>query len=149
LKHKINRLAELLGIYKLDESSQNTATTLLEALVTETGEPIKNFGLLIKSLGADKLPGEIQQDLIEKIGIAIVAIRENVAIPADAVISINEFKWNSISESTEVINETVKKNNYKWKKDGDIDTGNTPEKMKAKDFRWGQPNAYGALQEGM
>jgi hypothetical protein len=151
LKHKINKLAELLGISKLDESSQDTATTLLEDLITETGDPIKNFGLLIKSLGADILPGEVQQKLIEKIGAAVVFIRENTPISKDTVMQIKDFKWDSTATSVPgVINETVKKEKFKWSKDGEtVGTDGTHDVMKAKDFRWAQPNAYGALQEGL
>lgn len=137
MKQKIKRLGELLGISKLNESAQKSIETILEDLITENGEPIPKIGMLMEYLGADKLPEDTQKQLVEKLCISIVAIRENLAIPKDAVMKIKDFKWNNYTESPKSINENIKKSNFKWQKHESALLDGSEKPIRKSDYHWG------------
>jgi hypothetical protein len=132
LEQQITRFTKLLGVDMLNESAQDTIKTILKDLITENGEPIPKIGQLMHELGADKLSEDIQKDLIEKICISVVAIRENLAIPKDVVMKIKDFKWDSTAPA--IINETkIEKSNYIWP-NTELDT--KIKQVKKDDYPW-------------
>jgi len=129
LEQQITRFADLLGVDKLNESAQDMIRKILSDLITENGEPIPKIGQLIHELGADKLPEDTQKQLVEKLCIAVVAIRENTALP---VMKVKNFKWDSTAPA--IINETkIQKTSFRWP-DTELDT--KTKQVKKDDYPW-------------
>ena len=82
---------------------------------------------------------EIQRDLIDKACIIVEYERHNTPIPIDL------FKWDSTAERQRMLNETVKKDHYRWGKNESIKIDGNSDKIKASNYRWEQ-NAYGTTQ---
>ena len=97
-------------------------------------------------LGADKLSEDIQKQLIERLCISIVAIRENLAVPKDVVMKIKDFKWNNYAISPKSINE-VEKSDFRWQKDETVRLDGKQDKIKKSEYKWGQSGSYGSIQE--
>lgn len=146
---QIAKLTEMLGS-KLDEGVQSMVETLLTAILLESNVArLKSLtNTLIKKIGADVLPTETQNQLIEKILDAVQFIRDG----EDWVMHTEDFKWTSDAENAENLNE-VKKSNYRWKRppmSGDpMLLEDTTEKMKKSDYKWGpDSNSMGSGIQG-
>ena len=135
---QITKLTEMLG-NKLDENVQSMVKTLLTGILLETNfERLKSLtNTLLKKLGADILPTDTQNALIEKVLDAVQYIRDG----EDWVMHTEDFKWDNFSETPEPLNE-VQKTDYKWKRppmSGDpvlLEDVKT-ETIKKSDYKWG------------
>ena len=96
---------------KLDEGVQSMVKTLLTAILLETNfDRLKSLtNTLLEKLGADILPTETQNQLIEKILDAVQFIRDG----EDWIMHAEDFKWDSNAQP--IISESkIPKSNYLW-----------------------------------
>ena len=126
---QITKLAEMLG-NKLDEGVQSMIKTLLTRILLETNfDRLKSLtNTLLEKLGADILPTETQNQLIEKILDAVQFIRDG----EDWKIHVEDFKWDS--SAPPIISESkIRKSNYLWP-NTELDT--KTKQVKKDDYPW-------------
>ena len=70
----------------------------------------------------------------------LVVTNEQITIPKAY------FKWDANSESPEPVNE-IKKTDFTWRQNETVRIDSEPEKIKVSDFKWGQSDSYGSIQE--
>ena len=131
-EQQINKLATLMGIDKLNEDTQGTVKTLLVRIVMEDDfDKLKSvMETLLEQIGADKLPGATQNQLIDNILNACAFIRDGK--PLQEVMSVKDFKWDSYAAP--IISESkIPKSNYLWP-NTELDT--KVKQVKKDDYPW-------------
>jgi hypothetical protein len=147
LKHE---LAELFGIEKLENENPKRAQAALDSwdkIINDDDTEIQKR-VFLNALGVHKLNESTQLDMIEKLEIIVECARKDKPIPK----SLFEFYYD-IPEPAAVINEKVKADNFKWKKDVSKSQSNIAfmaekvEPIKKDLFHWGQSSSYGSTQD--